>query len=46
MDKKHAMHLSKFLSLVLRHRPEAAGVSLDLEGWVEEDEEDLCVDRL
>ena len=24
---------SKFLSLVLRHKPEAAGISLDAHGW-------------
>ena len=28
---------SKFLSLVLRHKPEAAGVTLDSEGWVDVD---------
>lgn len=28
---------SKFLSLVLRHKPEAAGLTLDAEGWVEVD---------
>jgi putative RNA 2'-phosphotransferase len=38
MDGRHAVHLSKFLSLVLRHRPGAAGVSLDREGWVDVDE--------
>ena len=32
-----AVHLSKFLSLVLRHQPEAAGVTLDAQGWVEID---------
>ena len=26
-------HISKFLSLVLRHQPEALGVTLDKEGW-------------
>ena len=26
---------SKFLSLVLRHKPEAIGITLDREGWVE-----------
>ena len=26
---------SKFLSLILRHKPEAAGISLDPEGWAE-----------
>lgn len=29
--------LSKFLSLVLRHRPEAVGLTLDSQGWVEID---------
>lgn len=28
---------SKFLSLVLRHRPEVIGISLDEHGWVEAD---------
>ncbi len=30
--------LSRFLSLVLRHEPQAAGVELDAEGWAEVDE--------
>jgi len=30
--------LSKFLSLVLRHKPEAIGLSLDAEGWAPIDE--------
>jgi putative RNA 2'-phosphotransferase len=30
-----AIRLSKFLSYVLRHSPEAAGISLDREGWAE-----------
>ncbi|HLA64583.1 MAG TPA: RNA 2'-phosphotransferase [Rhodothermales bacterium] len=29
------VRVSKFLSLVLRHRPEAAGVRPDAEGWVD-----------
>jgi len=29
--------ISKFLSLVLRHKPEAAGVKLDENGWVDID---------
>jgi putative RNA 2'-phosphotransferase len=29
---------SKFLSLVLRHKPEAAGIALDENGWVNVDE--------
>jgi len=28
---------SKFLSLVLRHKPEVIGISLDKEGWIETD---------
>ena len=32
-----AVHLSKFLSLVLRHDPAAAGVTLDSSGWVDVD---------
>jgi putative RNA 2'-phosphotransferase len=35
MDDKR---LSKFLSLVLRHEPEAAGLTLDAQGWVELDD--------
>ncbi len=34
MDNKRAVHLSKFLSLVLRHKPEAAHIELDAAGWV------------
>jgi len=32
MSKHHA-ETSKFLSLVLRHQPEAIGITLDVEGW-------------
>ena len=31
------VRISKFLSLVLRHRPETLGLSLDPQGWVEVD---------
>jgi putative RNA 2'-phosphotransferase len=31
---KDLIRMSKFLSLVLRHKPEAAGVTLDDNGWV------------
>jgi putative RNA 2'-phosphotransferase len=31
------VHLSKFLSLVLRHQPEKAGLTLDSAGWVDVD---------
>ena len=34
MDKK-LVSTSKFLSLVLRHRPETVGMQLDPEGWLE-----------
>ncbi|QNA99488.1 RNA 2'-phosphotransferase [Massilia sp. Se16.2.3] len=32
---KHAVETSKFLSFVLRHAPQAIGIALDSEGWVE-----------
>lgn len=31
----HLVKLSKFLSLVLRHRPEVIGMELDTEGWLD-----------
>ncbi len=31
-------HLSKFLSLVLRHKPEEIGLTLDAQGWAKVDE--------
>lgn len=31
-------HISKFLSLVLRHRPEQIGLQLDANGWADVDE--------
>ena len=31
------VRLSKFLSLVLRHQPEKANLTLDASGWVEVD---------
>jgi RNA:NAD 2'-phosphotransferase (TPT1/KptA family) len=34
MDREW-ISISKFLSLVTRHRPEAMGISLDEQGWVE-----------
>ena len=34
MIKDRATSISKYLSLVLRHDPSAAGVTLDEEGWV------------
>jgi putative RNA 2'-phosphotransferase len=38
MDKQRAKRISKYLSLVLRHEPSAAGVTLDPEGWVDVDD--------
>ena len=29
------IELGRFLSLVLRHKPEAAGISLDANGWAD-----------
>lgn len=37
MDDKNLVRNSKFLSLVLRHEPDAAGVTLDKEGWIDID---------
>jgi putative RNA 2'-phosphotransferase len=34
MQRERAIRISKFLSLVLRHEPSAAGIALDSEGWV------------
>ena len=34
MDKKRTTHVSKFLSLVLRHEPAQIGITLDAAGWV------------
>ena len=34
MNPNHTTRLSKFLSLVLRHQPEAASIALDSAGWV------------
>ncbi len=38
MDAKRVVKVSKFLSLVLRHDPSAAGIRLDEGGWVAVDE--------
>lgn len=37
MDK-HAIKLSKFLSLILRHKPQVIGLRLDANGWADVDE--------
>jgi len=38
MSDPNHVKTSKFLSLVLRHKPETIGLSLDEEGWAEVDE--------
>lgn len=38
MTEKQTKHASKFLSLVLRHQPEAANITLDDAGWASVDE--------
>jgi putative RNA 2'-phosphotransferase len=35
MTPAQTTHISKFLSLVLRHEPEAAGIELDQSGWTD-----------
>lgn len=37
LTEKETTHISKFLSLVLRHKPETIGVTLDENGWVSVD---------
>ena len=37
MDSKREIHISKFLSLILRHKPETIGITLNPEGWVSVD---------
>lgn len=38
MSEKEITRISKFLSLVLRHRPEATGLALDENGWANMEE--------
>ena len=38
MDQKQQKRISKFMSIVLRHQPEKAGIVLDGAGWVRVDE--------
>lgn len=35
IDDKQIAHISKFLSLVLRHQPETIGIQLDQSGWAD-----------
>ncbi|MFD0766530.1 RNA 2'-phosphotransferase [Mucilaginibacter lutimaris] len=38
MNEKEIKHISKFLSLILRHQPQLIGIQLDEQGWVNVDE--------
>lgn len=38
MNPKQVKSISKFLSLVLRHKPETINISMDTQGWVSTDE--------
>jgi len=38
MDENKLVRISKFLSLVLRHKPEQIGLTLDSEGWADVEE--------
>ena len=38
IDEKETTRISKFLSLVLRHKPEVIGLALDENGWVDVEE--------
>ncbi len=35
ISEKQQTHISKFLSLVLRHKPETIGIQIDQNGWVD-----------
>lgn len=35
ISEKQKTHISKFLSLVLRHKPETIGIKLDQNGWID-----------
>lgn len=37
ISEKQVTHISKFLSLVLRHQPETIGIELDQNGWADVD---------
>jgi putative RNA 2'-phosphotransferase len=45
MTSKDTTRLSKFLSLVLRHKPDEIGVTLDPAGWIGVDELLVAVGR-
>ena len=35
ISEKQIIHISKFLSLILRHQPETIGIQLDQNGWTD-----------
>src|ERR1700752_5101824 len=35
ISEKQLIHISKFLSLILRHKPETIGIELDENGWTD-----------
>ena len=35
INEKQQTHISKFLSLVLRHKPETIGIQHDQNGWID-----------
>ncbi len=37
ISEKQITHISKFLSLVLRHQPKTIGIELDQNGWTDVD---------
>lgn len=39
MEKKKENKLSVFISLILRHKPEAVGITLDEHGWANVNEQ-------
>ncbi|HVT79478.1 MAG TPA: RNA 2'-phosphotransferase [Phycisphaerae bacterium] len=45
MSPERATKISKFLSLVLRHKPEEIGITLDEHGWVDVTDLRIAMDR-
>ena len=45
-NEKELADTSKFLSYVLRHKPEAIGIVLDREGWADIDKLILCAQKV
>ncbi len=45
LDKNQVVRISKFLSMVLRHRPERIGIELDAQGWTDVDTLIECCNR-